>query len=71
MIATCMQAERANSSSLGLVFLSCTIEGFHRVTFVSNFDVNVEIGGHFGDQERTKNTLWRLRQQCKCAVSTR
>ena len=27
------------------------IEGFHRVTFVSNFDVNVEIGGHFGDQE--------------------
>ena len=27
------------------------IEGFHRVTFMSNFDVNVEIGGLFGDQE--------------------
>ena len=25
------------------------IEGFHCVTFTSNFDENVEIGGHFGD----------------------
>ena len=39
-----------------------SIEGFHRVTFVSNFDVNVEIGGHFGDQEHIER---------KSAVSTR
>ena len=26
------------------------IDGFHRITFTSNCDVNVEIGGHFGDQ---------------------
>ena len=25
------------------------MEGFHRVTFTSNFDINVEIGSHFGD----------------------
>ena len=31
--------------------LKLWIEGFHRVTFVSNFDVNMEIGSHFGDQE--------------------
>ena len=44
-----------NSSALHRYGL---IEGFHRVTFVSNFDVNVEIGGHFGDQERFLNKLW-------------
>ena len=37
--------------------IATSIEGFHRVTFTSNFDVNVEIGGHFGDQGAIEATV--------------